>query len=495
VPCFLKWSKTFFLGRSGVTIKAVFFDMGGTIETFNFTPELRLNATPGIQQLLIAAGIQLNLSNQALYQLVSSGLSRYHKYSMQTLDELPNTQIWSDFILKGLPYDLEKLDAVSEDLMFYIETQYYIREMRPGVPEVLKDLREMGLKIGLISNVKSKNMVPDSLVKYGIRDYFDPIVLSCEYGRRKPDPSIFHYAARLANTPTSQCCYVGDRVQRDILGARKAGFSCAIQILHDFDHGEDDSGANPDAVVTHMSDILPVIKSAMNEQKAINESSIKALIFDAGDILYHRLERGVKLAEFIKRILVILPPDFDQQDAALVQQAYRGLITQDQYRDAVIKLMGITEPDHKRIAKEILDQEDNDVVFYDGVRETLHELKRRGFLLGIITDTANSVSGKLTWFERGGFGEVWDSIISSREIGVRKPDPQIYFAALNQLNLEASQTVFVGHKLTEIEGAQNVGIKTIAFNYEEGVVSDFYIKDFHDLLDVPLLQQEEQKFA
>ena len=53
-----------------------------------------------------------------------------------------------------------------------------------------------------------------NLKEYGIRQYFDPIVLSSEYGRRKPDPAIFHYAARLANVPTSECLYVGDRIAR-----------------------------------------------------------------------------------------------------------------------------------------------------------------------------------------------------------------------------------------------------------------------------------------
>ena len=34
-----------------MTIRAVFFDMGGTIQTFSYTRELRLAATPGLQEL------------------------------------------------------------------------------------------------------------------------------------------------------------------------------------------------------------------------------------------------------------------------------------------------------------------------------------------------------------------------------------------------------------------------------------------------------------
>ena len=69
--------------------------------------------------------------------------------------------------------------------------------MRPEIPEVLAALREMGYKIGLISNVNSRGQVPKNLSQYEIKHFFDPIILSSEYGRRKPDPAIFHHAARL----------------------------------------------------------------------------------------------------------------------------------------------------------------------------------------------------------------------------------------------------------------------------------------------------------
>ena len=59
-------------------IRAVFFDMGGTIETFGFTPELRIRATAGIQKILQSVGIELNLSDVALYTVVTQGLKQYH---------------------------------------------------------------------------------------------------------------------------------------------------------------------------------------------------------------------------------------------------------------------------------------------------------------------------------------------------------------------------------------------------------------------------------
>ena len=77
-----------------------------------------------------------------------------------------------------------------------------------------------------------------------------------------------------------------------------------------------------------------------------------------------------------------------------------------------------------------ISQDDNTVEIVAGVPETIRELKRRGFLLGIITDTAMPYSRKLNWFDQHGFGDVWDTIISSREMGMRKPEPSMYEMAL-----------------------------------------------------------------
>ena len=450
---------------------------------------------PGIQKLLASNAIHLNLSNEALYEIVSAGLREYHQVCTKTLIELPSSQVWQNFIFKDFQIDPLKLDQIAEDLMFFIETQYYERKMRPEVPHVLEEIRQRGLKIGLISNVNSKGQVPTNLLQYGIKDYFETIVLSSEYGFRKPDPAIFHYAARQINIPVSECCYVGDRIERDIKGATRAGFGCSIQIRHDFDHGEDDTGATPDAIIDHMDELLNYLDAEKIELPSQNTSSIKAILFDAGDVLYFRSEKGNKFSDFINQLSIENPVNLEGKKDELVQLAYRGRISQEQFREEVMQLYGITDPVNKEIGKKILEEEDNGVQFFDGVKETLLALKNNGFYLGIITDTANSVSAKISWFEKGGFGHIWDSIISSRELGIRKPDPEIYQAALSQLNINATQAIFVGHKETEINGAHAVGLKTIAFNYDIGVKSEFYIDHFSDLLENPLIKCQIKKLV
>lgn len=478
-----------------MTIQAVFFDMGGTIQTFWHTRELRLKATPALQKLLLSTGIDLHLSDEQLHEAVTGGLARYHRWAINTLIEIPAAQVWNEYILAGYPVEKQRVAVAAEDLMYFVETHYYQRDMRPEMPAVLQALQDMGLKAGIISNVIGRKQVSCDLEQYGLRHYFDPIVLSCEYGRRKPDPAIFHYAARLANVPTSECVYVGDRVARDILGARKSGFRLAIQIQHDFDHGEDDRGALPDVFIHQMTELVDILRHELDRpaderpEQEDRSCLVRALLFDAGDILYYRPQRGEELKAFLKELSLDIKGTQSGEKECLTDQAYTGQISQDQYREAVLRLYGVSQPDQIERGKRILERDDHDIHFFEGVPETLTELKRRGFMLGVVTDTAAPLTIKLGWFENGGFGHVWDSIISSNDLGIRKPNPQIYRAALQQLGLKPEETIFVGHKATELEGARAVGLRTVAFNYDQDAVADYYIDCLADLLNLPFIHK------
>jgi putative hydrolase of the HAD superfamily len=479
-----------------MSIQAVFFDMGGTIETFWHTHALQLEATPGIRQKLLSAGIDLHLGDEHLLDVISNGLELYHRWRLESMEELAPQKIWREYILVDYSEGARVSEAVAEDLMLYIETHFYQRTMRPEIPAVLEEIRKLGLKIGLISNVSSRGQVPLNLEVYGIRHYFDPVVLSSEYGRRKPDPAIFHYAARLANVPTSASAYVGDRISRDIVGSRKAGYGLVIQIRHDFKHGEVDEGAIPDAVISNMTELEHLLRAGLNRttgDPVLGDIRQRpAFLFDAGDVLYFRPHRYRKLKAFLNELSLCFEDNHIEERQSLMQLAYQGQMGLDQYREAVLRLYGVTQPLDLERGKRILEEEDNDICFFDGVKETLWALKEKGYLLGIVTDTASPLHIKLAWFERGGFGEVWDAVISSKELGVRKPNAKIYFAALQQLGLKAEQAIFIGHKASELDGARAVGMKTIAFNYDEGAEADYFIKQFSDLLNLPFIDPAYQ---
>ncbi len=478
-----------------MTIQTVFFDMGGTIDTFWYSPEMRLQATGELQSLMKSSGIHLNLSDRRLYRLITGGLARYHRWRLHTLEELPVHQVFRTYIFPNYGEAFPQVDPVAEHLMVWIETHYYKRQMRPEMPKVLEAIRRMGYKIGLISNVSSHGQVPLNLTQYGIKHFFNPIVLSSEYKRRKPDPAIFHYAARLSNSPTSECIYIGDRISRDILGARRAGYRLAIQIRHTFAHGEADVGATPDLVLNDMNELLDVLRqeahpSTASSQEPACQKKIRAILFDADGVLYFRKHKDQELNSFIKRYGSPCKEGLEHEINRYRHMAFTGQLTFEEYKTRVLALYGIDDPLLISRGLRKAAQEKEKVHFFADTLDTLTRLKNRPLYLGIVTDTAQPLHMKIDKLERGGFGHLWDTIIPSAEVGVQKPDPKIYQLALQQLGVAADRVIFVGHKQSELDGARDVGITTVAFNYEPGTRADYHIDKFSELAELEILNRE-----
>ena len=170
--------------------------------------------------------------------------------------------------------------------------------------------------------------------------------------------------------------------------------ACPIQIRHDFEHGENDEGATPDAVIDNMTELLDILRAESGSRTALllKCGKIRALIFDAGDILYFRPRTWSQICRVSQRTGHGNQPEPPQEKKAIEYKAYRGEISHDEYREAIVDMYGITQPELVARGKEALIDDDDNVAFFEGVPETLHALKEQGYLLGIVTDTANSIS-------------------------------------------------------------------------------------------------------
>jgi HAD superfamily hydrolase (TIGR01509 family) len=151
-----------------------------------------------------------------------------------------------------------------------------------------------------------------------------------------------------------------------------------------------------------------------------------------------------------------------------------------------MKHYGVTNSSDFADGIELLKKQQSDVHFFEGVPETLHELKRKGFKLGIVTNTFNSRQEKNSWFKTVGIDNIWDSYADSFELQVTKPDPKIYLAALEPINESPENAAFVGHAKIEIDGAKAIGLTTVIFNPDPDCKeADFKIEKFNDLLKIP----------
>ena len=101
------------------------------------------------------------------------------------------------------------------------------------------------------------------------------------------------------------------------------------------------------------------------------------------------------------------------------------------------------------------------VVFPDA-EDALRELRNK-YKLGLITNGAPDLQREK--IQGSGLALYFDSITISGEIGVGKPDPRIFRAALDALEVGPDPTVMVGNSLKrDIAGAQRVGMRAIWLN-------------------------------
>ena len=94
-----------------------------------------------------------------------------------------------------------------------------------------------------------------------------------------------------------------------------------------------------------------------------------------------------------------------------------------------------------------------------GAVETLVELRARGLKLGLISVCSDDVPA--VW-EETPFADLFDSTVFSCSVGLRKPDPRIYRLALEELDVEPADAVFVGDGANdELAGAERVGMRAV----------------------------------
>lgn len=464
------------------TIDTIFFDMGGTLETLAYDEDLRRKASGHLRQFLKGAGLDPNCTDDFFYMAVRAGLKAYRQDNISSMKELPALRVCSDYILKQFGFSEEDLQAVCDEFMLRLELTFYQREARPEAIQVLATLAERGYKLGIISNVMSKDCVTTNLTHFGMIDFFEVIVASAVYGRRKPDPRIFTYAAQQIGSLPETCMHVGDKISRDILGAHNAGFGMAVQITHPKVDGPEPIEPEPTAVIDDLRGILDLLPAKVESTKTRpNSNGTKAIFFDAGDILYYRHQRGRYLAEFLASHSLQPKPLVDSEQKEMKDQAMTGDISKREYMEYRLRSMGIETP-QLEAAIEAFQRDSSNVAYFDRAKDTLDELKRRGYKLGIITDTYHSKELKLGWLREIGIDQVWDVFVSSCEEGVRKPNPAIYRTALDQLDLVPCEASFVGHKKSELDGAKAVGMTTIAFNYESVAAADHFVEQFDELL-------------
>lgn len=236
-------------------IQAVLFDFGDTLMyPLAAWPAVFHRAGLAMAEYLYANHI--NIDCPVFADEFRESLDAYYQERERSLIETSSMAVLQGLLArKGFPDLDEAALRIALDRYYAITQQNWALE-QDAIP-ALTALQSNGFHIGLVSNASDSRDVLTLIDRFGIRTYFDFILISADCGFRKPHPRIFELALSNWGYLPDEIVMVGDRLDADVSGARPLGIY-TIWIKRRAKQ-PDQPSIVPDATVESLSEIPPLL--------------------------------------------------------------------------------------------------------------------------------------------------------------------------------------------------------------------------------------------
>ncbi|MFX1274130.1 MAG: HAD family hydrolase [Promethearchaeota archaeon] len=219
-----------------MNIKGIIFDFGFTLFYFkDVSLEKYLDCYKHGLQLSIQ---HLRESNIEIDDKTAKKLTKYFlekrnfffRESLKTKNEYPTVFIFKNVLDLMIENDLiNSNDDINDKNLMKLADIYHSCEEDEWIPyehtkSTLDQLLQKDIKMVVLSNHPHHSTIKNLLKKYELDEYFDKIITSAKFGKRKPNPDIFKYALQKIGLEdnASQCIICGDEYA-DIIGGHQVG--------------------------------------------------------------------------------------------------------------------------------------------------------------------------------------------------------------------------------------------------------------------------------
>ena len=193
---------------------------------------------------------------------------------------------------------------------------------------------------------------------------------------------------------------------------------------------------------------------------------VKGVLIDFGDTLAYVDKRNNK--KYVEELLSILKNHGYKHDAddlnlrlsSLYYESSKGLIrSHERFWELLLTSLDmLLDP---RVVKELeaFREQNYATIFtlYEDVLPVLSGLHQK-YRLALVSNCAVGLSQVIKTLEIADF---FDAIVLSYEVGARKPDKHIYVEAIRQVQLDPGKCMFVSDEISDLEGANELGMKTL----------------------------------
>ena len=203
--------------------------------------------------------------------------------------------------------------------------------------------------------------------------------------------------------------------------------------------------------------------------------SLKGLLVDYGGVLTTNVWDSFRAfcdAEGLDRNEVKRLFRDDPEALGLLRRLETGELTEEEFAAAFGPMLGLAEDRRENLVERL----------FAGMQpeEAMFEALRRARAAGVRTGMISNSWGRGR-YDRSRFGELFDGVVISGEVGLHKPQPQIFELGAERVGLPPSQCVFVDDLRENCEGAEAVGMISVL---HRGAAET--IARLEELLGVPL---------
>ena len=241
-----------------MTIKALAFDVNGTLIDI-LTDESMDEIYRSLRHFLTYQG--LNISRTDLRDLYFRRMKEQMSASLEPYPEYDAVEIWrSIFDEFATSYTRSLPPEKLQQMPFFLAQMYRAisrkrLQLYPYVLEVMEKLRSR-FPMALVTDAQSAYALGE-LHKVGLTHYFSPIVVSGEYGYRKPDGRLFQRALHGMDVAAEETLFIGNDMYRDIYGAQQAGMKT---LMYNSPQGDKSyRGVSPDFTITDYRELLNIL--------------------------------------------------------------------------------------------------------------------------------------------------------------------------------------------------------------------------------------------
>jgi len=181
---------------------------------------------------------------------------------------------------------------------------------------------------------------------------------------------------------------------------------------------------------------------------------IRAAIFDWGGVLAHTDLHGT-LDRWDRRLGLhpgaVLNAMFGGTDETVLV----GAVSAEEHWAKVCRTLALSSEDHRQLLRELEDAERFDAELASFVRSLRPRLRT-----AVLT---NQWSNGRAVLNRHGAEQLVDEVIISAEVGTAKPHAEIYRLALERLDVDPHEAIFVDDSEANVAGALNVGLRSVLY--------------------------------